>query len=72
MSSNLNDAAEVPFTCPKCGHKFTKTVGELKADAHFACPVCQAGFDASNFNADIQKADNMLDDIRRKLGRLGK
>ena len=27
-------------SCGKCGHQYSKSVGDVKRDGHFTCPAC--------------------------------
>jgi transposase-like protein len=66
------DSQRLPITCPKCGHKFTKTVGGVKRKPQFACPGCGHNFDAKQMLAGFKKAEEAIDDFRRKIREIGR
>lgn len=71
--TGLFDRGEVNITCPKCDHKYKKTIGWLKANDHILC-VCGVDirFDKSKFTAPLQEVDKAFDDMKRKLRGFGK
>jgi transcription initiation factor IIE alpha subunit len=58
----------INFPC----REFTKSFRELKTNTKFVCPQCEQKFDSANFKAEIQKAEKAIDELRRKLGGIGK
>ena len=71
MPENLDESTPIDIPCPKCGHKLTKSIRELKTNTKFACPKCGQGFDSADFKAEIQKVDKAIDDLKRQIGKLG-
>jgi hypothetical protein len=69
-----NKSAEIPITCPQCGHQFTQTVGSMERNPKFPCPkACGAEVDASGFIEDAQKAvDNVTATLNREIGKLNR
>ncbi len=60
-----NRNATIDFTCPNCGHKFTKTIGWMEQNPEFACEAdCGFGFKADEF---IGKLDKALSDMEREF-----
>jgi protein-arginine kinase activator protein McsA len=71
MPSHL-DTLQIPVTCPKCGHEFTKTFRELKVNTNLGCPKCAQDFNAGDLKPALQKAEMSVDDLLRQASRFGK
>ncbi len=63
----VNDDATITLTCPRCGQKFPKTVGELKREAEFLCPHCGATFENERGAADFKSVEDSLREFGRGL-----
>ena len=60
---------QVPITCPKCHHEFTKTLADLEREPEFACPGnCGVSFESKQFLLSLKEANKIADDFRRDLG----
>lgn len=66
------DAYPVTFTCDKCHHDFTKTVGELKTNIETVCPDCGATYDGEDVRAQLLAAEKCVADFANDIGTLGK
>ena len=66
----LNDDADVPIVCNKCGHKFSKTLGWLKSNDKFSCPGCsKVTFQSKKLVRELQETvDAATEKFRRDLG----
>lgn len=73
MSVDLN-AHKLDIPCPHCGHKISKTIGQLRPIRQLTCTGCRKSFsvDAHQLDAGIKKAEQTLADFARRIGRLGK
>jgi uncharacterized C2H2 Zn-finger protein len=63
MPSNLDPAARFSIECPKCGHKFERSIGGVKGKPIFSCPHCGQLFDGKDFNAGVKQVDKAIDDF---------
>jgi predicted Zn-ribbon and HTH transcriptional regulator len=54
MPSHL-DTLQIPVTCPKCSHEFTKTFRELKVNTNLGCPKCGQDFNAGDLNPPCKR-----------------
>ncbi len=64
MAGHFDDEVH-PFQCT-CGHKFSKTTREIKAQPDFKCPAC--GRDITVSPPDMEKADKSVDDLFDAFG----
>ena len=60
------DEASLSIKCPKCGHKFKKTVAALKGKGNI-CPKCGVVFDTSKFRRGVADADRAIEKFKRDL-----
>jgi predicted nucleic acid-binding Zn ribbon protein len=60
---HLNNDAEIPVPCQGCGHKFVKTVGEIRDEPEFTCPKCGLRHDADALAATLKRLDDTMDDL---------
>jgi hypothetical protein len=66
----LNRSANLNLTCPKCGHKFQKTLGQLESDDKWPCPgSCGVTFDRSSFAQEIAAIEKKIEDFGRDISR---
>lgn len=58
---------DVTITCD-CGHKFTKTLGQLKVNSSCACPKCGATIpvDTKVFSAQLAKLRQSVAKFNRR------
>ena len=40
MSKYLDERASILISCPECGETFSKSIGDMKSDPEFPCPLC--------------------------------
>lgn len=68
------DSATIKLPCPHCGHKISKTIGQLKTKKHLVCTSCGNGFDldASDLRREVAKVEQSQAKTLGALGRLGK
>ena len=60
----------IDLTCTQCGHKFSKTLGEMEAEDGFTCPACVVVYQPSNVTAELQSSEKEIDKFRRNIGRM--
>ncbi len=63
MGSEIDDQY-LELECPKCGHKFEKTLGWLDRNRKFKCPT--------NCGGTFEYSGSEISDIRKRLEQLGK
>ena len=68
------DSQSIDFGCPKCGHKISKTVGELRLNPEIPCDGCGVtiNVDGTNLDAAAEKIDQGVENVRKAFGRIGK
>ena len=61
------------LTCPKCSHKFSKTIGSINREKQFPCPGCgNVTFDAEKLIRGLQDAEKSIDQLARDFKRIFK
>jgi len=65
------DKQTIAIPCPQCGKKADKTITWLKANDKFTCGGCGGNVtvDRNQFLSEIKKAEKMLADFKRSLGK---
>lgn len=63
-------SAQGQIKCPKCGHSLNKSLTELKANAHFACPHCGAAIKIQG--RGFESAGRGLQNLAKAAARLGR
>lgn len=69
MAKSKLDGAKITLPCPQCGKKTRKSVGWLRDHPTFSCSGCSAVFDTKQFARDIERANKIIADFIRKLGK---
>jgi hypothetical protein len=64
------DNAELEIPCPQCGEKIKKTVGGIKDEPKFRCPIngCDGWIDAGEFVRGLNESGDELDDFGKNFG----
>ena len=67
------DAQFIDFECPKCGHQLKVQVGSLKDSPDVVCLGCHETIhlDAKEFREDLGRADKALDNLKKRIRKLG-
>ena len=68
------ETSKINIPCPECGHKTKKTISWLKANDVMVCGGCskQITLDRKDLLAGLKKAEKILDDFKRSIGKIGK
>ncbi len=67
------DGAEIEIPCEKCGRKTKKSIGWIKTHGRFTCSCgTEISIDASQFKAEIAKAERSVASLQSALKNLGK
>lgn len=68
------DSQGIEFPCPHCSGKLAQSVAELKSHKHIICQHCGQAIavGATQFKAEIAKAEQALAQFRQAISRLGK
>jgi hypothetical protein len=62
MEKNFFDAQVIGIPCANCGHKTEHSVGWLKVNSKFACPMCEhiVPVDGREFLASVKSVDDAV------------
>ena len=59
-----------PVTCPQCGYRIMKTLGELEAVDDFRCPDCGLLIKVEGLRETLQEHRQVIDKLRRNMRRM--
>ena len=58
-----------PVTCPQCGYRIMKTLGEYEAQEDFRCPGCNLLIKVTDIRG-IQAFKNRISELQRNMRRM--
>ncbi len=67
------DSQDIDFGYPQCGHKISKTVGELRLNPKFPCEEWGVTIevDGTSLDSAAKDIDQSIEDVQKAFGRFG-
>ena len=59
------DVVNLDLPCHHCGHTFSMRLSDTKRESAFVCPQCDRAFNAKDFAAEIQEAEDAISRFRK-------